>query len=316
MSQIYGETPIDESVVNSESTKEQEPKKKAFLIYRDNGLFRVISPAMVEGFSSLGYQVIEHSFPEGTAEEDMAQWAEEHASEITGNKVLHDTTFARSIENHGGYKEASFRQNALESQIFPNHSGFNIDRVVSQATAKLFLGDAAKRSGVKGEYENDMELTHQSFVNLVKKILEDPDKMPRQVLILKYKMLEHDPFSSGVDFEEEAADTIAQWLAESGINAESIANTDRFDEEVSGQYNQAGNWIMTDRHYLNAHGDEGNIYDSWAEKSYPHNAKLLQIPLGNFYLSAKEEKLLIASPQDLQKTIPSTIRELGEQGSL
>lgn len=292
--------------------RESELPQKAFLIYRSNNLYDSLRQDFVHGLTDVGYQVVEYSFPEGTPEEEIARWAEEHAAELTGHQIIYDDTFKRSLEG----------QRPLKDRVFSRNKRYcTLDKITDLAAAKIILGASAEMTSriVNYEHEESPELTRQAVVAILKRILRNPKNVPQHVLVLTSRLLEHNPFYR-MDMVDkpldvgvrEAAQLIVDWLEEGGIARDSIEVRDKFTDDVAGQFNNGESWIIGDRHYIKPDGAGRNTIHSSEGKEYPHKAKLLQVPMSNFYLRAQQERLLEVDSDELKGALSSTIREMKE----
>lgn len=298
-----------ESVPTPEPRETEKPSR-ILAIYRDNPLFQELMPHIADTLATLGKEVRLQTFPEGTPEEEIQRWYEEHKQEHEGRDLLTDSTFERST----GYKVRPI---------------LNIDRLTNAATTMVLFGESDMNELWK--YEGDIEKTGKGISKVVQSILTRPEQAPEKVIILTEKILDHFFYSkehkkaletttSGQEENELrwkfaaeesqwAVATIKDWLVMGGLPEDSISVEERISEKNQAIINQKGNWIISDRHYLGLDTDRDVISNGAHNETYPHNAKLLYLPMVSFYESAQQEGLIPVDHAKLVEEVETILRK-------
>lgn len=275
--------------------EEHEKLPTFFLVYRDNPLYKEFGPKIADVVTGLGYRVTTQVFPEGTPEDVIKKWHEEHKTELEGNGIS-DDTFARSTGKRVKY---------------------SLDEIVESATIEVVLGLKVvfgMPEKMKEFETEDIEKTKEVFVGLLKRVFEVKENIPSKVFILAERITDHVPFSfkrtskgelvltpdgkperiwkydkADPDDIRYAISQLTEWLGEAGIPKENIfVEREINDDNEEDIINQKGAWIISDRHY--SHSAE-----------FPERkritGKVLRLPLFDFFDSLMSEELL-----DLGKT--------------
>lgn len=291
--------------LEDKTTPEKEPKKTLYLVYRDNQLFQSHNQRIIDGLTIEGYRIIHQVFPAGTKPDEIANWTEDHITELQHGELLTDGTVANAISGRA-YAKKEEEMKKLYEKLSPGH---NLDYIMKGATNKVLLGDRlVDEYGKPNDYEKNMEIVGQAFVRLIRNIILDPDKVPDKVLIVEAFINDHEPFgydphgnkgNEKVD-PQDAINHIRSWLAEAGIpedKIEVLTKNQGFDEWYE-RTNSNKNWLIIDRHAVSNHvGPSGK-------------SKVLELPISSFLESATKLGLVSqVNEEELKRAIEQEIKE-------
>ncbi|HEV7424036.1 MAG TPA: hypothetical protein VGO21_02480, partial [Candidatus Paceibacterota bacterium] len=232
---------------------QEKLKKKIFLVFRDGGItsFANQIEASVGG---LGHEVVTHTFPEGTKEEDIAKWAEENSSQFSGVEIVADDTFVRAVGYTGAEKLG------LNSKT-------TIDSLVDQATFRTVMGPDLVKS--KDETNtDDLEKAEQIFKKMIGEVLKSEINRPLVVVIFSEHMDDHSPFK---DFKPEALKKASQRVHER--LSELLPNFDNSgfvltDEDIEQYYKDHNEAPPREKQYIGFKDFEGKITGTeWSKLS-------------------------------------------------
>ena len=275
-------------------------KKRLFLIYRDNELFRAQIAPIREALASSDYQVIEQNFPAETKKEEIATWAQSQTEQLRGVRFLTDETFTSSVPYE------------LKEQLNIPYSG-KLDEIMDQSAIRAVFGpgwaEHEKKTGERDLEDVNLDKGKELFTAMGKRIFENPENMPESVLILSEHMSDHHPFrefrpetsdySAEKIADRKSAEHVGQWLQELGIAQGQIKV-----ESTNGPRENIGDktWVINDRH----NGGSGRV----------KGGIKLTMPLPNFFQTASEAGLLRIPMQELRQATIDLVRERLAKGAI
>lgn len=307
-------------------SKEAEKLAPAFLIYRDNDLFKGWVPKIAEMLKALGRKVEIQSFPAGTPEEEIENWYLAHKKDLQANDILADCTVQRSSKYELKPKvNLDNLMNAATEGAITDSSSSQFD-----ISSRWKLYNYPKNPEDEERYLSDKERYLSDLGEMYKKILTSIPEEKRQkmeVVILKGilkdfsdfpPLIEHEPFFERrkdlrEDFERKSKETnefakrMKGWFNEAGIHniAEFLTGaeipTETIRKLIEGQA-----YIIFDRHSWGSEkfwGNNAKYYNLIEEKA------ALRMPLETFYDDAQRKIGLKADPQKMEDLIRKKLQE-------
>lgn len=341
MSEIF-----NPNIPKAQSGVEKEQLSSLLLVYRDNSLFQKISPMIIQQLTALGRKVDVQTFPVGTEQKEILNWAKENSNKIASNEVLTDGTC-----NNVAY--ATMNGGTEPTKAIPHY----LDKISEEIMCQTLFGDKEINS-LNDMYENhkiiidldkdtaeeqtELDLKNQDklYLAVLNKILQNENNIPAKICIAKEAIIEHDDVCGAFNI------SIKKQLGELGLkNGENEIfeiqdvlyqknplplNKEIFEkakeaaaERMADRFEKVGierkNISIVDKDYSSL--DEDN---NWIIKDrhfgenrgayQPKKAKLLELPLGNFIKDASRQGLLNFSDEELGKTLKKALeRDFGSK---
>lgn len=313
---------------------ERESQKPVLLIYRENALYDATAQMIEESLVSLGRRVEVVHFPKETTEEEIAAWCEEHGDAFRGKELLSDYTCGRYQDSGTGcsvldqlhdcavvsrfvgqdckrYYEAeeSLSPEAIEAafksvfQRILQEAKVPIEEVLIVGS-KLYEHAPFSRESFFGE---KLEAEFEEL-GLVAEERQGKPLLDESGELIKYPELEKRKHAALKKINRAASEIVRQWLISAGMSEEKLHITDELTPKTEEKHNQPDRLIIGDRHYLRGGGNSDKIETVDQEThEYSHRAKLLQMPIGSFIVSAMHEGLLDVRPEEITDAVREAI---------
>ena len=297
--------------------EQQEQLPLILIIYRDNDLFEKYVPEIARILQAKGREVEIKNFPRGAEEDEIEEWYDENLERLAVTEIISDKTARVPYD----LKEKGIRNTV------------NLDTLMNRATKITIFGQYESKYGddrpevMKGDNRPDQ--LREFFTVMMKRILENQENAPNNTYIFTDHILDHvdKEVYTGIAYKdwkgndvyerklEELKKTFPEELKKlltgNGIDAEKIIiKSEKPSPEEFQEIDQAGNWVIIDRHSYMFKEVVG--YDQGRNPKYRETvakAKILYLPTESFYDSARETGLIDIPNKEFSQNLEKVIDE-------
>lgn len=167
------------TITSSQEEKEKLESRPVYIIYRDNSLNSTLVPKIVENLKQIGKNVIVHSFPAGTPEEEIKKYFEDKnvQDSLKNAELLNDYTCYDNLP--GGYK--FYSENDTKESLGV------LDDLSRKIMQKSLLGkDLEEKDSSKITVSSELNVLQ----NIMKGIIEKKGE-PEQLYIVENRISDH-----------------------------------------------------------------------------------------------------------------------------
>jgi len=288
------------------------------LVYRDNDLFTKYVQSMTKTLGSLGRQVEIHNFPPDTDPEEIRRWARTSGDQVEGKILITDRTCyvfgpdAKPAETKGSYLDSIFEE-ASRQVVLGEDSEQKLRKSESEELAPSYrniLSRIIAKTKPTSVIILERNLRDHQFSDILDRLMSETltEEEARTFKELEYNFHRteaeekfFDEISKKIRAQkleqkalEEAGRLVKSWLVDAGVPDGNISTVESI-MDIPDDFNQAGNWIIADRHALTPRKGDKNI--------------VLNLPLANFIETAQGSGLLQFEPGELETAINEILKK-------
>lgn len=306
------------SKIRENNPEQKEKLMPLLIIYRENDFLNEHAPKMAKIWQTLGREVNMQSFPKEADEDEIKNWYKNHKDTLTNIEIISDWSASAPYEIQEDLKKQGIKINEGIDELF--------EKIIENAILGKTAKELKKQHEKYGEYidTSSPENLKKWFSTVIKKILENPENMPKMVYIFLDTILDHThlidrkeiekikngPRDIRENTERQIAEKIKNYILEGGIPSDKIVVADKeiygnysweLDDDLIKEADKLGNWIIMDRHAAGRIG-------------FPKitSAKNLQLPEDTFYQIAKNEGLLKVTDEEFNEALEEFLKNIYE----